>query len=593
MKLKPTLKSRALRQVTARDFSGGLNLVDSEFNLSSKYAVAGYNMVPNDNGDLQVRWGTRQFALLDAALTGSIVALEYYYSYLIAVDNTGRIAAVNASGVVTAIWNSTIASALPGSPTGWGATSSANFTQFLGSLIIVNGTDKPIIVNNSLTVSYLQDLGSGSNINTPIGKLVITHSNYVVIAGNPSKPGRVYISNAGTSGTWPGDAIPNDAITFDVDKYAPDPTGEITGLASFRDRLVVFFAKYIVTVRLGVYSSAVTPVHTPTIDDVIASYGAVSQRSIANLGDQLVFMDFTGVSSIKQQTFSTQLVPARISALVDIDIQRALTRQSRTSLQNACYAVYDRRESRLMFFVPVVASDTSTEDMKVYTATIRAGKPPSWAVYTKWNYRAGAVSSEGRVFFAITRAVYLHGSRYEPILSDYETTRAFDGPTLEKNSVFVNGVLCDKNALGQGIPFYHELPYNDLKDRTLWKSLHYVTMDVQGGSAFTLDLHVDNLKNKNTSVGDPWSDGTFFSDGLGWEAFNASTPYASMDFIGSDRVNFTLSPTLPTPARLTDDMRLYAMYSRFRLFKLVFRGTSYSHLRIVGMSIYTTQGSIY
>lgn len=592
MKLRPTLKKQELQQITARDFGGGLDLVDPEFNLASRYAVAGYNMVYGDNGDLSVRWGTRKFADLSSVLSSNIVGMEYYYQYLIVVDVTGRIASVNASGVATLIWSPEIAATKPGAPSGWSTTLRPMFAQFLGSLIVVNGVDKPIIMDNALNVQYLQDLGSGSNIHVPIAKLIIAHSNYVVMAGDPNKPGRLYISNAGTSGTWTGDPLPNDAITFDVDKYAPDSTGEITALASFRDRLVVFFSRYIVTLKLGVYNEATPPVHQPVVDDILASYGAVSQRSVANLGDSLIFMDYTGVSSVKQATLTNTLTPERISTLVDLDIQRALSTLSRSTLQDLCFSTYDRREGRVMFFVPQSAGAYGLDDMKVYALTLKKSRPSAWSIFTKWNFRTGAVSSEGRVFFGVDRKLYLHGSKYEPILTDYENDKPYDGPSSELNRVYVGGILCDTTTLGQGIPFYHELPYNELRDRTKWKTLHYVTQDTQGASSYTLELYVDGLKNKQLAADTPWSDGWYFDDNKGWAA-EGSVPYATMSFIGGDRTSMGLNPTLPTPARLTDDMRLYAMYGRFRFFKFAFRGTSYSHLRIVALSIYFSTGSIY
>jgi hypothetical protein len=343
MKLKPTLKSKALKQTTARDFSGGLDLVDSEFNLTSKYAVAGYNMVFNENGDLQVRWGTRLFAT-----TGDsrIVGMEYFYAYVIAVRADGTITATDASGVSVDIWNHDIAAALIGAPAEWSETPSVSFAQFLGELIIANGIDKPLVVSKTLVCQYLQDLGSGSNLFTPVAKYVVSHSNYVVMAGDPDYPGRLYISNAGTSGTWTGDAAPNDAITFDADKYAPDTVGEITGLATYRNKLVVFFAKYILTLTLGTYRTAATPVHTPTVGDVIASYGAVSHKAIMSTGDSLLFMDYTGVASIRSTVFTTDILPDRASTLIDTAMQGALSKLSRTTLQQRCFVIYDRRESR-------------------------------------------------------------------------------------------------------------------------------------------------------------------------------------------------------------------------------------------------------
>lgn len=593
MKLKPTLKETKLHTITARDYSGGLNKVDSELNLSSKYAVDGYNMVPDDNNALQVRWGTRLHADFTGVLTGRIVATEYYFIYILAVDSTGKIAAANAAGVITPVWNAAIAAALPGTPAPWSATPTATFAPFLGDVIIANGIDKPLLVNLSLACSYLKDLGSGSNINTPVAKFVVSHLNYVVMAGDVNKPGRLYISNAGTSGTWPGDAIPNDAITFDVDKYAPDPTGEITALASFRGRLIVFFSEFVVPVVLGKYSTAVPPVHTPTVDDIIKSYGAVSHKAVVNTGDLLLFLDFTGVSSIRQQTFTNALTPARAAPLIDSEIQKALSTISRADLQNRCFATFDKRETRIVFTIPTSASTDPNLEQKVYSLSMgqRGGKS-AWAEYKGWHFQAGVSSTEARVFFARGLKVYLHGSRYEPILSDYEGVNAFDGSSSDLVDVVVNGVLCSRATLATGIRFVHELPYSELKERTKWKSLHYMTLDTQGASSFNVDLYIDELRKASAAgVGDPWSDDTYFTDGYGWISTGANA-YASMNFFGGDRsvLNFT---TPSSDGRPTDHMYLYAMYARFRFFKLLFRGTSYNHLRVVSVSLYYQMGSIY
>lgn len=592
MKLKPTLKVKNMHQSTARDFSGGLDLVDSEFNLTSKYGVAGYNMVPNENGDLQVRWGTRLFA---TSGTSRIVGMEYFFAYVIAVRADGTITATDASGVSTEIWNSATAATLPGTPAGWSATSSVSFGQFLGELIIANGIDKPLIVSKTLVCQYLQDLGSGSNLFTPVAKYVISHSNYVVMAGDADFPGRLYISNAGTSGTWPGDALPNDAITFDADKYAPDTVGEITGLATYRDKLIVFFAKYIITVKLGTYNTAATPVHTPVVNDIIPSYGAVSHKSIMSTGDTLMFMDYTGVATIRSTVFTTEIQPERASTLIDTAMQGALSKLSRGFLQERCFVIYDRRESRALFFVPAVEDTDVDQFTKVYVATLRPkSKTVAWTEYQGWNFQAGCVSAEGRVFFGNDTRIFRHGSRFEPILSDYEGYAAFDGTADDGSEVYVYGIYCTHAVLGTGIKFYHEMPNNPLGDRTVWKGLHYITMDTQGASNFTLSYYLDDLKKRTTDVGATWSDGTLFSDGTGWLPLGY-TPYASMSFVGGDRGAelALIYGAAQDQVRATDNMNLYALYGRFRFIKLALSGTSYSHLRIVSMSLYYTSGSIY
>lgn len=592
-KLRPTLKRKELQQSTARDFGGGLNLVDSEFNLSSRYAVDGYNMVYDDNGSLQVRWGTRQFADFTGVLSGRIVAIEYYFAFVIAVDSTGQIASANAAGVVTKIWSTAIAAALPGAPTAWTATARANFAPFLSSLIVVNGVDKPLIITNTLSVKYLQDLGSGSNVNTPIAKYVTTHSNYLVMAGDPLKPGRLYISNSGTSGTWFGDAIPNDAIRFDVDKYAPDSIGEITGITSFRDRLVVFFSKFIVSLKLGIYSTATTPVHSPTIDDIIGSFGVVSHRTVVGLGQQMLFLDFTGVSSLRQTTLTNTLSPDRASKLIDTSIQTAMNNRTRSVLQDGAFAVYDRREARVMFFIPTVDTGVSTATMKVYAYSMLNSGKYAWSEYRGWDFQCGCVSVEGRVFFANGLRLYRHGSRYEPVLSDYEGVKPYDGLPSDNVSGYVYGTLSSSATLAVGIDFYHELPQNALQDRTVWKSLHYLTMDTQGSSPFDVQLFTDDLAKRVATSAFAFTDGTDFSDNTGWSG-SIKTPTVSMSFIGGDRGAYDVAlPMQITPYRATDNMGLYAIYSRFRHFKMAFSGKSHSHLRIIAVSMYYQRGSIY
>jgi hypothetical protein len=593
-RMKPTLKRKELKQTTARDFSGGLDLVDSEFNLASKYGVASENMVHGENGDLQVRWGTRRFGALQIS-NNYVVGMEYYFSYIIAVMSDGTIYATDGTGTSTLIWSSFIASSLAGAPSGWSATTNANFTQFLGNLIITNGIDKPLVVDNTLLVQYLQDLGTGTNINTPITKYAVTHSNYVIMAGDPNAPGRIYISNAGTSGTWPSDPLPNDAITFDVDKYAPDSIGEITGMVSFRDRLLVFFSQYIVSLKLGVYNTAATPVHTPAVDDVVESYGAVSHKGIINLGDKVLFLDYTGVSQIKQTTLTQQLVPDRVSKLIDPAMHSALSAVSRGTLLDRAFAVHDRRENRVMWFIPPTVAASSSTQMTVFAYNITGAGKYAWSMFTNWIFSAGCGSVEGRVFFGGGTSIYRHGSRNEPILSDYENyfpTSTRDGGPTDYVDNYVYGTFCPQAIAAQGIKFYYELPQNALGDRTLWKSLHYLTMDTEGASKFTVSLWLDDLKKRTENEGSPWSDGLYWTDGTGWYP-RVSTPYLSMEFAGGDRNAHNQGNLVTEHNRRTDRMNLFAVYGRFRFFKLAFSGTSYAHLRIVGVSLYHSVGSIY
>ena len=73
----------------------------------------------------------------------------------------------------------------------------------------------------------LHDLGTLSSANVPIAKYVATHGRYVIHAWLPpqgavapnntrSRPSTIVISSRDTSGTYPGDAAPNDSVELDL-----------------------------------------------------------------------------------------------------------------------------------------------------------------------------------------------------------------------------------------------------------------------------------------------------------------------------------------------------------------------------------------
>src|SRR5262249_39202989 len=158
----------------------------------------------------RIRFGTKWFANVAGTITGNIVDMEYFNDRLIVVSSTGQIATVTNAGVVAKIWDTAIAAALPGAPAGWSATTQVDFVPWKDQFIIHNGVDKPIIISSAFAVTYLQDLATGSNVNTPIGKYGCIAANYHCVAGISGALTTVYISARGTSGTFPGDPAPND-----------------------------------------------------------------------------------------------------------------------------------------------------------------------------------------------------------------------------------------------------------------------------------------------------------------------------------------------------------------------------------------------
>lgn len=361
MPLRPTDK---LLTAIARTFKGGLDTYDPPLNLSSQFVTESTNVYPDANGTLRVRFGTSRFA--DLSLVGDeIIAMEYYINALICVFRNGNIASVDSVGVATLRWDTAIAATRPSAPAGWSQNINfASFAQFGGKLIICNGVDKPLIVDSTLTVNYLADVGTGSNVNVPRAKYVITHNNYLVMAVTPTESTKLYITNKGTSGTFVGDPAPNDAVNFETSTYVSRGYPEITGLGSFRDKLIVTYAETILPVTLGTYDGTT---HVPSAADGIDNFGSVSHKCIVPMGDDILFLDKVGIASVQRALISATMTPTRESLLVSRDLQAAMVKFSAADLSNALFAINDRIASQVLFFIPKVAATDTVVSATVVT----------------------------------------------------------------------------------------------------------------------------------------------------------------------------------------------------------------------------------
>ena len=233
-------RGNILQDATIRDFSGGLNVVDNDLNLTTKFSKELTNLQRSVDGGIEVRPGTKLFADCSEYLP-DIVNCEFFSNHIVAVGTNGKLVRITSSGEVVLIWDDEFANALPGSPDGWAETSFCSFTVFNGALIVANGINKPLSIDSNLSVTYLNDASTGSNANTPIARYVRAHGRYLVFAGDPDNVDRLHISATDTAGVFVGDAPPNDAVTVDLGSRVPIGSDAITGLARFRDRLVVLF----------------------------------------------------------------------------------------------------------------------------------------------------------------------------------------------------------------------------------------------------------------------------------------------------------------------------------------------------------------
>lgn len=538
-------RASAVADVTLRDFSGGVKNTDNEIALKSQFASKLINMSADPDTSQVLRFGTKEFATCAA----NIINHVYYRQHLICVLVDGRIQKITDGGVVTTIWDSTIAAALPGAPSSWSSgLTIADFSEFRGELIVTNGVDKPLLIDSSFGVTYLQDLGTGSNVNTPISKYVTTVSNYLVMGGIAATPSTLYISATGTSGTWPSDPAPNDAISFDVGAYTGQSSSKIYGIGSFKNFLIVFFSNFSVAIQLGSYNAS--NVHEPQVIDTYTNLGTVNHKTFLATDTDIIFAANSGLFSAEKNVFGGTLTTDPMAENLGDEYPGTLGIVAPNDPD--CFIVNDPLSKKV--FLQFHKSDST---VKTFMMSYREDfKKTSWSEITGWSFTSACTSEKGRVFFAEGAKIYQYGNSVfanEEFYADYTT----DG------------------ADGNAIAFDWEFPWLDAGNRIKTKMLKKITFDTTGTSTFSLQCFVNNFYKNLDDEYVPAAEMTFVAGNAGGYG-NNSEGFGGDGYGGGRRAN---------------DERFFGLPVRFRILKLRFYGATKKPLRIVSISLIYLRGN--
>lgn len=600
-------KSNKLENITLRGFGGGWNAVETDLQMESTFLVTARNFRRTPGGTQKIRYGSKWFADLSDIGSGHIVDMDYFAESLLAVLSTGVVIAIDGIGTKTIIWNSAIASLLPGAPAGWSVgLTTVDFVPFKNTMIIHNGVDKPIIISRLLVVTYLQDLATGSNVNVPIGKYGCVVSNYHCVGGIPATPTTIFISSVGTAGTFVGDPIPNDSISVDVGAFAPQGALDIRGIAGFRANLLVFFQDQTVIVRLGQYNAA--GVHTPFFPDTMPTFGLLGHRCVSPVENDLLFAGLAGMASARRNLLSVSgtLESQTLSERVEPPYRETIGLLSDIQQLTDCWMLYAPLSHDMMLFTP-------SGRVFVYSFNTKL-RYSAWSEFDGFDVQCGCRSFLGRVFLADTLRIYQYGN------SVFDNEQFYFDRTEDRDAVWANstsysvgfvardtatdqsytcvlghtsnaaGTFANDRAthqtrwelfLGEDIPFELELPWLDSKDPMRIKMLRFINMATKGDAAFLVDAYVDNLYKA--------ADGTVLF-----------SPALSMQFVGNEATGFGYAPghfSSDTPGeggygggRRSGDPRLYKYPVKFKTLKIIVRGTRGGNLEIVNMSFLFSRG---
>ncbi len=598
MRKLPQMRRREnkLKSATARQFTGGLNVVDSELNLSSKYARVLDNMYRGLDGAMQIRQGTELLADLSDISDGFLLNGIYYANRIISVNDVGQVFATDGTGASRRIWDLDIAAGTrPGLVT-WGETAYVAFEEFGGDLTIHNGQDKPLIVTDTLTVDYLADPATGSNINVPIGRIVCKFNKHLVVAVGSD----LYVSDENTSGVYTGDAGATYANIFSMRTSVTKGPTNIIGLTPFRDWLLVRFRECTIPIQ---FKKVETPASleindTSDVGGGLDNYGSISQRTSQNLGEITLACDIAGVSSIALATFTSKLSPDRPSRLIDPLIKKAIAPLSSTTLEYGAFAVYHNDAAIYNLFIPDAPSIQQRKVLGFGFRYIKNLNINAWNTFSGWNWAWGGVSSEGLVFYGRVNdnKIFIHGDEEtHPIYVEYKGEQE----TFSDHTAFSDGTgwtpIADLETSGVPIRWKWDLPWSDLKKREITKTTRYLILDTEGTSDFTVSFFIDDKYVDGSDDGETFSDGTLFSDGTGWLRDEAIlTPAISIPFVGADRGGYGKEAYNDNygGGRNTKFRRLIACPTKFTTFKMRFEGISMRPLKIVGITPVYQEGTV-
>lgn len=291
---------------------------------------------------------------------GNSINGVFYNNYIVIATEAGELIRTAPGAGASRIWDLSISNALAGNPDGWFWTTYVSFNVFGGKLYVWNGVDKPLEVDfaNTPMVQYLGDpAAGGDNSAVPVARYSATVHEYIAVAGKPNKPSELGISAHLIAGVWTGNPNDEDALDVDMSKVSNSMDGTIMGIGEFRGRAVIAFRDVVSISAFGTRTKitigAVTSeIHEPEFADNVAQHGTVAHRTMVSLGNDFFMCDHVGIPSLAQTQFTNQIVPDRVSELIEPAIQVNLSRLDRETLSDHAFAVYNARDHQYMLFLP-------------------------------------------------------------------------------------------------------------------------------------------------------------------------------------------------------------------------------------------------
>jgi len=244
-----------------------------------------------------------------------------------------------------------------------------------GATYITNGTD---------TVHKWDGTTLTTVASIPIGRYLIWFHNFMWSLNVSGYRSRAYYSYVGLPETW---------VAGEFLDISPDDGDIITGASIIKDELVVSKQFRMYSFQ-GWTELAFT---TATLNEQLATYGCIAHESFINVGNDLLFLSFTGDLPHFRSLQKTRFSDTIYGGVISNDIEGTMSGLSKDQLGKTSM-VFDGR--KVWFFVPNGASTYNNLCLVYDTITL------GWSKHTGIYASRGIVSTisgRARVYFADSR----------------------------------------------------------------------------------------------------------------------------------------------------------------------------------------------
>jgi len=255
----------------------GLFTQKQNITIEPDCALVANNCVFDKNGRLAARKGYNK--LTSSALTGT-PDIEQLFEYEKDKDTSFIISTATVSSSKKIHHGTSTLTDITGS-----ISPSANnwqFVNFNGKVVGVQQGNAPIVwsgTSNFAAISAASgSVPQGNCVASVYGRLFVADTNKTDIKFCAQLDETHWSTGGGT---------------IDTAIYWPNGTDFIVAIAEFNNQLVVFGRHSIL-----IWSGMASPTTTPTLSDIIEGVGCIARDSVQNVGDDLIFLDDSGIRSL-------------------------------------------------------------------------------------------------------------------------------------------------------------------------------------------------------------------------------------------------------------------------------------------------------